>query len=70
MEKFALLNLLKAIDGLKSVPGEQNEGATPPSTPHSAQPKQPANDGGELPNFMYEALLRHEATSNRIKNKK
>ena len=67
MEKFELLNLLKAIDGLNNVPTDEKEQPSPPSSPSQNPPE---SVGGEMPNIMYEALLRHETTSNRIKNKK
>ena len=67
MEKFALLNLLKAIDGLKDLPRVENE---PPEPTTAAPQKQSDGDGVEIPNFMYEAIVRHEAVSNRLRNKK
>lgn len=70
MEKFALLNLLKAIDGLNKAE-KGNDGGKPAE--EAAQKPKPAEniygDGG-LPNFMAEQLLRHEVMSNRLKNKK
>lgn len=72
MEKFALLNLLKAIDGLKRTPNEQNNAAeTPPARTQSAEkPEQIEPQGAEIPNIMYETLMRHEQLSNRIRNRK
>ena len=68
LEKFALLNLLKAIDGLKSISNTEKETSTPASPP--PQETTQTNKNGDLPNIMYEALMRHEIVSNRIRNKK
>ena len=68
MEKFALLNLFKAIDGLKSLSNGEKE--TPPTAPPPTQEAPKTNQTGDLPNIMYEALVRHEIVSNRIRNKK
>ena len=68
MEKFALLNLLKAIDGLKSLSNEGKEPATP--TPPTAKTDTAAKQTAEIPNIMYEALMRHETVSNRLRNKR
>ena len=68
LEKFALLNLLKAIDGLKSLTNVENEAPTPAQQPPQAAPQTSQN--GDLPNIMYEALVRHEVVSNRIRNRK
>ena len=63
MEKFALLNLIKAIDGLNSVkPAEKEEAKNPQE--ENLQP--PEN----TPNVIMEALIRHEKISNRLKNRK
>ena len=76
MEKFALLNLLKAIDGLKNAQKSQNAAAEPPvPPPPAAAPNAENSDGsvpitGNMPNLMYETLMRHEQMSNRIRNKK
>ena len=63
MEKFALLNLLKALDGLN------NNASDAPQPPPPDKKADPVENGG-LPNFMYETLLKHEAVSNRLRNKK
>lgn len=68
MEKFALLNLLKALDGLQK---PQNAEKPQNSTPAEGEKKTPADkDTGELPNIMYETLIRHESLSNRLKNRR
>ena len=67
MEKFGLLNLLKAIDGLKGSTVEPTEAVSPEERKPIAVKKEPNAD---IPNFMYETLVRHEAMSNRLKNKK
>lgn len=72
MEKFALLNLLKAIDGLKSA--QQTEtaaaSATPRADPNAAAKQTDSVQAFKTPNFMYEAILRHEQVSNKLKNKR
>ena len=68
LEKFALLNLLKAIDGLKSLSNGEKE--TPPPAQPTPQTAPQTTPNGDLPNIMYEALVRHEIVSNRIRNKK
>lgn len=99
MEKFALLNLFKAIDGLKNGQPSQNASSPPPSFAAS-EPAQNSPSGGtsaspsslssalspaspsaadasgynpgekQMPNIMYETLVRHEQISYRIKNKR
>lgn len=68
LEKFALLNLLKAIDGLKSLSTGEKE--SPPPAQPTQQTAPQTNQNRDLPNIMYEALVRHEIVSNRIRNKK
>ena len=75
MEKFALLNLLKAIDGLNGLKSDDSD-PSPAADVHREEkaeaadtaPKKTASP--ELPNFMYETLVRHEAMSNRLRNKR
>ncbi len=72
MEKFALLNLLKALETLapKQNSGqnsEQNFDEHKPPVP-SAQQKPDSVQTLEIPNVMASVLERHEAISNRIKN--
>ena len=69
MEKFALLNLIKAIDGLS---GAEKTASADGERENSSAPAEQNIQGNteQLPNFMYEALLRHEAVSNRIHNRK
>ena len=67
LEKFALLNLLKAIDGLKNLSTAEKEAPPAPPTPQEAPQ---TNQNGDIPNIMYEALVRHEMVSNRIRNRK
>lgn len=69
MEKFALLNLLKALDGLKSAQKTLNPSA---ETAAKAPPAEQAvrEPAGDMPNLMYETLMRHEQMSNRLRNKK
>ena len=66
MEKFGLLNLLKAIDGLNAA-DKQADGVQPPAKNSPPEEEPPQN---RLPNVVYEKLLVHEAMSNRLKNKK
>lgn len=67
LEKFAILNLLKAIDGLKSLSAEEKAPSPPPAT---ATPSATEQKNGDIPNIMYEALMRHETVSNRLRNRK
>lgn len=69
MEKFALLNLLKAIDGLQNGNSEEPNAQTEEIkvTPAPQPPQAPQAD---MPNFIYETLMRHEAMSNRLKRKR
>ncbi|MDE6585587.1 MAG: hypothetical protein K2K80_02785 [Clostridia bacterium] len=66
MEKFGLLNLLKAIETLSPPPrtDETNTRATAPAP----EPQQPAREQlGEI-NVMAQVLSRHEQISNRVRN--
>ncbi len=79
MEKFALLNLLKAIDGLQ---GAKSAGAREPSSSPAANAPSPnerssadgkyINDGSNSGdgNLLYSTLMRHEEISNRLRRKK
>lgn len=66
MEKFGLLNLLKAIDGLNAAQKETT--APSPAPEKTAETKR--DDAFGAPNVVYEKLLVHEAMSNRLKNKR
>lgn len=66
MEKFGLLNLLKAIDGLNAAAKDTNGAPQPDKTP----PASPAPQKIEIPNIMYAQILKHEQMSNRLKNKR
>jgi len=70
-EKFALLNLLKALENLsppKSEDGGQPESPSPKSQP---APETPTSEVKEVyPNVMADVLQRHEVIANRVKNKK
>lgn len=76
MEKFALLNLLSALSSLapKQSEGqpsstETTEGASAPyEAPRKSAPTE--NAPAPYPNVMASVLERHEAISNRIKNKR
>lgn len=68
LEKFAILNLLKAIDGLKGLSATEKEQTPPPAEPVQSPPATQKNS--EMPNIMYEALVRHERVSNRLRNRK
>lgn len=72
MEKFALLNLLKAIDGLKNAQPMQNPVSPPPATgsPVAEKAETKTQQPMQMPNIMYETLMRHEQMSNRIHNKR
>lgn len=72
MEKFALLNLLKALETLS--PQKKNDAAD--SSGEISQNKQPENRTNDTPatpvnqpiNVMSSVLERHEEIANRIKN--
>lgn len=68
LEKFAILNILKAIDGLKGLSATEKEQSPPPDEP--VQSSASDKKTGEMPNIMYETLMRHEAVSNRLRNKR
>lgn len=81
MEKFALLNLLSALSSLapkqsegQPSPTETTEAASAPyEAPRKSAPAEnpPAeNPPATYPNVMASVLERHEAISNRIKNKR
>ncbi len=72
MEKFALLNLLKALETLapkqnSGQSSDKNFEETKPPVPN-AQQKPDSVQTLEIPNVMASVLERHEAISNRIKN--
>ncbi|MDE6504714.1 MAG: hypothetical protein K2L42_02455 [Clostridia bacterium] len=72
MEKFALLNLLKALETLSpQKPSENANQSEPRQTAPSpeTQPPQPAEQQERL-NVMANVLTRHEEISNRLKNKR
>ena len=67
-EKFALLNFLKAIDGLTS--GTGGESAEKPPSPAPPEQKNAGGDNGYGNyNYMQKMLERHEEISNRLKKK-
>lgn len=76
MEKFALLNLLSALNSLapkqsegQPSPTETTEAASAPyDAPRKSAPAE--NPPAPYPNVMASVLERHEAISNRIKNKR
>lgn len=70
-EKFALLNLLKALEGIsmQNSGNKQEENASYDNpAPEQEKAAQPA--ANTYPNVMASVLERHEAISNRVKNKK
>lgn len=93
MEKFALLNLLNALNTLAAKPAGKQAGANgntdggftetsaadnpnftpPPPSPNASAPagNPPIQaEPNTYPNVMASVLERHEAISNRVKNKK
>ena len=83
MEKFALLNLLSALNSLTAKPSDKQTGATANTENVSADtaadavtaftqtaPASANVQQNTYPNVMASVLERHEAISNRIKNKK
>lgn len=71
MEKFALLNLLKAIDGLSKAQNGKTPAENAPAEPRkeNADPP-PAPQSADGQNLMYSALVRHETISNRLRAQK
>ncbi len=62
-EKFALLNLIKALQGI-STPAPE------PAPTENTAPPEPAPQRAPEYNAMANVLERHEAIANRVKNKK
>ena len=67
-EKFALLNLIKALQGISAPSGDGVKGQTAP--PPANTPVSDAPQKENKYNAMASVLERHEAISNRVKNKK
>ena len=72
MEKFGLLNLLKAIETL-SPPASDNQTDTekqvaPPPLRNATTEVTPVHGDAMVPNVMASVIERHEMISNRIKN--
>lgn len=79
MEKFALLNLLKALETLSPPDKTQKNGeaAAPAPTPPADMPEQKPSAEQVTPrpaepdfNAMANILSRHEQIANRLRNKK
>lgn len=72
MEKFALLNLLKALETLSAPKNNakngQSDGAPPAPSADSAPREQTPSPEAPPINVMASVLERHEAMANRIKN--
>ena len=71
MEKFALFNLLKALQSFSPQNNKDAESADSPENDSviSAKTSAAAEEKFTRPNVMASVLERHEAISNRIKNK-
>lgn len=71
MEKFGLLNLLKALETLtpknNTTSAGQPDAETPPPAAKPAAPA-PEPEPDLEHNVMFKVLSRHEQTANRIKN--
>lgn len=71
MEKFGILNLLKALETLapaaQKLDGDENA-RTAPAAETVQTEKTVQKSENELPNMMAQALLRHEEIANRVKN--
>lgn len=78
MEKFALLNLIKALQSLSPQNQSQTDGnntrqAQTENKQNTAQNNTSENSAEHVdpyPNVMASVLERHEAISNRVKNKR
>lgn len=68
MEKFGILNLLKAIETLTPPPAAEKtaENEQPAAPPRPTE--QPAPPAVEKHNMMATVLARHEEIANRVKN--
>ena len=64
-EKFALLNLIKALGGLSVPPEQDAEKASPPPTYAKTSPAPPENEVKEY-NAMANVIAKHEQISNRV----
>lgn len=74
MEKFALLNLLKALETLSAPKnaGENSGSDGAPTVPPAEEKPRETTAPAQTPpiNVMSSVLERHEAMANRIKNKR
>ncbi len=71
MEKFGILNLLKALETLTPAAQKQDgdeNARTSPAAETAQTEKTVQKSENELPNMMAQALLRHEEIANRVKN--
>ena len=69
MEKFALLDFLKAFGSLTANTKAENEAAARP-LPQQQPPEDPAAVPAYERNPMADVIARHEEIANRIRNKK
>ena len=67
MEKFGILNLLKAIETLTPPPAAEKSAETEQSSAPAPPPQQPA-PAAEQHNLMATILARPEDIANRVKN--
>lgn len=68
MEKFGILNLLKAIETLTPPPAADKSAETEQSSAPARPAEQPSPPAAEKHNMMATILARHEEIANRVKN--
>ena len=67
-EKFALLNLIKALQGISAVNPDNKDGESSAPPPAYSAPDRKQSTAEY--NAMADVLRRHEAISNRVRNKR
>ena len=70
MEKFALLDFLKAFESLTANRSTEKEQAAPPAPPPPSPATPSALPANYERNVMADVIARHEEIANRIRNKK
>lgn len=68
MEKFGILNLLKAIETLTPPPAADKSAETEQASAPARPAEQPSPPAAEKHNMMATILARHEEIANRVKN--
>ena len=66
-EKFALLNIIKALEGLSVKHDGNNAEESPPPRPSETRPSG-TEKTEDVPNVMAKVIERHERISNRVRS--